>query len=155
VTQQNRLDRERVQQLMMAALDGETSTDEQRELDGLIATHPDVAEEWRRFQRVKEVTTSMSLRTPPDETWDRYWQNTYRRTERGVAWLLVSIGAIVLLGYWAWRAVQAFFEPGSEPLGVRIAIASLTIGLVILAVSVIREKIFTNRRDPYQKEVIR
>ena len=155
MTQQNPLDRERVQQLMMAALDGEISAEEQRELDGLIAAHPDVAHEWRRFQRLTEVTTSMSLRTPPEETWDRYWQNTYRRTERGIAWLLVSIGAIVLAGYWAWRAVLSFFETGSEPLGIRIAIAALTIGLVILAVSVVREKIFTNRRDPYQKEVIR
>lgn len=155
MTHQDPLNRERVQQLMMAALDGEVSSDEQRELDGLIAAHPDVAHEWRRFQRLKEVTTNMSLRTPPEETWDRYWQNTYRRTERGIAWLLVSIGAIVLLGYWAWHAVLAFFETGSEPLGIRLAIAALTIGLVILAVSVIREKIFTNRRDPYQKEVIR
>jgi anti-sigma factor RsiW len=155
VTHQDPLDRERVQQLMMAALDGEISAEEQRELDGLIAAHPDVAHEWRRFQRLKEVTTGMSLHTPPEETWDRYWQNTYRRTERGIAWLLVSIGAIVLGGYWAWHAVLAFFEPGSEPLGIRIAIAAVTIGLVILAVSVIREKVFTNRRDPYQKEVIR
>lgn len=155
MTHNEPLDRERVQQLMMAALDGEIPADEQRELDALIAAHPDVAHEWRRFQRLKEVTTGMSLRTPPEETWDRYWQSTYRRTERGIAWLLVSIGAIVLFSYWAWHAVLAFFEPGSEPLGIRLAIAAVTIGMVILAVSVIREKIFTNRRDPYQKEVIR
>ena len=155
MTHDDSLDRERIQHLMMAALDGEISTGEQRELDALIAAHPDVADEWRRFQRLKEVTTGMSLHTPPEETWDRYWQNTYHRTERGIAWLLVSIGAIVLFGYWAWHAVLAFFEPGSEPLGIRLAIAAVTIGLVILAVSVIREKIFTNRRDPYQKEVIR
>lgn len=155
MTNNESLDRERVQQLMMAALDGEISTEDQRELDALIVAHPDVAHEWRRFQRLKEVTTGMSLRTPPEETWDRYWQGTYRRAERGIAWLLVSIGAIVLFSYWAWHAVLTFLEPGTEPLGIRLAIAALTIGLVILAVSVIREKIFTNRHDPYQKEVIR
>ena len=155
MTHNESLDRERVQQLMMAALDGEITGDEQRELDAVMAAHPDVVHEWRRFQRLKEVTTGMSLRTPPEETWDRYWQGTYRRAERGIAWLLVSIGAIILFGYWAWHAVEAFFEPSAEPLGIRIAVAALTIGLVILAVSVIREKIFTNRRDPYKKEVIR
>jgi len=155
VTQNDPLDRERVQQLMMAALDGEISADEKRELDAAIAAHPDIAHEWLRFKRVKEVTTGMSLRTPPEETWDHYWQGTYRRVERGIAWLLVSIGAIILGGYWAWHMVEAFFETSDEPLGIRIAIAALVVGGVILAVSVAREKIFTNRRDPYQKEVIR
>jgi anti-sigma factor RsiW len=155
VTQNDFTDRDHVQHLMMAALDGEISADEQRELDGLIAEQPDIAHEWQRFVRLKEVTTGMSLRTPPEETWDRYWHSTYRRAERGLGWLLVSIGAIILGGYWAWHAVEAFFDASSEPLGIRIAIAALAIGLVILAVSVVREKIFTNRRDPYQKEIIR
>ena len=155
MTHYDSLDRERVQRLMMAALDGEISPDEQRELDAVVAAHPDVAADWKRFTRVKEVTTGMSLRTPPEETWDRYWQSTYRRVERGIAWLLGSIGAIILGGYWMWHAVEAFFETSDEPLGIRMAIAALVVGGVILVVSVVREKIFTNHRDPYQKEVIR
>ena len=155
MTHHDSTDREHVQRLMMAAFDGEISAAEQRELDALIAGRPDIAHEWQRFTRLKEVTAGMSLRRPPEETWDRYWHSTYRRAERGLGWLLVSIGAIILGGYGAWHAVEVFFDASSEPLGIRIAIAALTIGLVILAVSVVREKIFTNRRDPYQKEIIR
>ena len=147
--------REHAQRLMMAALDGEVSADEQRQLDALLAGHPDLAHEWRRFTRLKEVTAGMSLRTPPEETWDRYWLSTYRRAERGLAWVLVSIGAIILASYWAVHAVEALFETTAEPLPIRIAVAALAVGFVILAVSVVREKIFTNRRDPYQKEIIR
>ena len=155
MTDSQSVDRERAQALMMAALDGEIATAERAELEALLARHPDLASEWRRFTRLKEVTAGMSLRNPPEEIWDRYWESSYRRIERGLAWLLVSAGVVALAGYWIWHAVGAFFEDTSAPLGLRIAIAAVAIGAVILVVSVVREKLFTARRDPYQKEIIR
>ncbi|HVL68149.1 MAG TPA: hypothetical protein VM364_12880 [Vicinamibacterales bacterium] len=147
--------RERAQTLMMAAIDGEISPAGRSELEALLAAHPDLADEWRRFERLKEVTTTMSLKEPPKEVWDGYWQATYRRVERGLAWILISAGAIVLAAYWIWHAVEGFLRDTSTPAGVRLAIAALAIGAAILVVSVVREKLFTARRDPYQKEIIR
>jgi ferric-dicitrate binding protein FerR (iron transport regulator) len=149
------VDRERAQALMMAALDGEISAAERAELDVLVARHADLAAEWQRFTRLKEVTSGMSLRHPPEEIWDRYWDSAYRRVERGIAWILVSAGAAVLAAYWIWHAVEAFFADTTAPLGLKLAISAVTLGLFILALSVVREKVFMARRDPYQKEVIR
>lgn len=149
------VDRERAQALMMAALDGEISAADRAELDALLARHADLAAEWRRFTRLKEVTSGMSLRNPPEEIWDRYWDSTYRRVERGVAWILVSAGAAVLAGYWIWHVVEALFADTTAPVGLRLAIAAVALGLFILAASVVREKVFMARRDPYQREVIR
>jgi ferric-dicitrate binding protein FerR (iron transport regulator) len=149
------LGRERAQALMMAALDGEISPAERAELDALLARHADLAAEWQRFTRLKEVTSGMSLSNPPEEIWDRYWDSTYRRVERGIAWILVSAGAAVLAGYWIWHAVGAFLADTTAPLGLKLAIAAVALGLFILALSVVREKVFLARRDPYQKEVIR
>jgi anti-sigma factor RsiW len=151
--------RERAQALMMAALDGEIPAAERAELDELLASEPELAHEWRRFARLKEVTAGMRLKHPPEEIWDRYWVSTYRRAERGLAWILLSAGAIVLAAYWAWQAAGALLdqlmEDANTPVAIRLAIAAVIVGAVILAVSVIREKIFTNRRDPYQREIIR
>ena len=149
------IDRERVQALMMAAVDGEISDADRRELDAIMSSAPDVAQEWQRFARLKEVTTGMSLRKPPEEVWDRYWQSTYSRTERRVAWVLISLGAIIIVAFAGWNALGEFLQDTTTPLSMRIAIASLLLGGILLAVSVIREKVFTNRRDPYQKEIIR
>jgi ferric-dicitrate binding protein FerR (iron transport regulator) len=153
VTQE--VDRERAHALMMAALDGEATVADRQELETLLAGSPELAAEWRRFQRVKEVTTGMRLQSPPEEVWDRYWTATYRRAERGLGWLLLVAGGLVLAGYWIWHVVEAFLAETGTPLFLRVAIAAVAIGGVILVISVIREKIFTARRDPYQKEVIR
>jgi ferric-dicitrate binding protein FerR (iron transport regulator) len=155
VTGHDAAGRERAQALMMAALDNEISAVEREELDALLSAHPDLAAAWRRFVRLKEVTLTMSLRQPPAEIWDGYWQGTYRRAERGVAWILVSVGAIILAAYWIWHAVEALLGDTSAPLAVRAGLAALGVGLAILAVSVVREKLFTARRDPYQKEIVR
>lgn len=148
------VERERAQGLMMAAVDGEISPDERSELDRMLDQDPELRREWERMGRVKEVTRTMTYRKPPDEVWGRYWTSVYNRFERGIGWILASIGAVVLLGYGAWSGVEALFEDSSVPLFLRLAILAVAVGLAVLAVSVIREKLFTRRHDPY-KEVER
>jgi ferric-dicitrate binding protein FerR (iron transport regulator) len=148
------VDPERSRRLMMAALDGEISPEEQRELDHALETDSEVREEWERMSRVKEVTSTMVMREPPEEVWEEYWTSVYNRTERGIGWVLFSLGSIVLLGYGAWKWAEAVFQTEDLPFLPKAAILGVALGLSILVVSVIREKLFTKTRDPY-KEVKR
>ena len=81
--------RERARHLMMAALDGELSPEERRELDGHLATDERLKSEWVQMTRVKEVTETMGYRELPEEIWDGYWGGIYNRLERGLGWILV------------------------------------------------------------------
>lgn len=155
MTDKPTVDRERAHALMMAVIDGESTAADERELDELVATSPDLGAELARLRRVKEVTTTMTLWQPPAEIWDDYWRSVYNRTERGIAWLLVALGGIVV-GAWAvWQALEGLLENDSLPLYVRIGVFTVALGFVILAFSVVREKFFMRRRDPYEKEVTR
>ncbi len=147
-----RLDRAR--RMMMAALDGELSTEEVGELDRLVESDPALQAEWHRLKQVKEATKTMTLRAPPDEVWDGYWNTVYRRLERGIGWILASIGAIVLLSYGTWMWVRELLADTSLPWFIKGAILALVVGLVIVFVSVIREKLFVRKTDPY-KDVVR
>jgi ferric-dicitrate binding protein FerR (iron transport regulator) len=151
VTRKEYLDRERVNRLMMAALDGEVSADERRELTGILDANPEVRREYEMMSRVKEVTGTMTYKQPPEEVWDRYWTTVYNRVERGVAWILVSVGAVVVLTYGAWKWLEALWGDAGLPLFVKFAILTLAVGFLILAASVIREKLFAYRRDPYKE----
>ncbi|HSF99798.1 MAG TPA: hypothetical protein VLA20_01665 [Vicinamibacterales bacterium] len=152
-------DADRARELMMAALDGEAADKDLAELDRLLTRDQALGDEWRRLNRVKEATTTMTLREPPQEAWDRYWASVYNRTERRVAWLLVGFGAVVLLGYGLWLAVpqlaEALFDATDVPVVVRGAAAALLTGAVLLIVSVIREQLSTKRKDRYDKGVSR
>lgn len=150
---------DRAQILMMAVIDGESTNAERQELERLIAVQPGLREEWDRMSRVKEVTTTMTLQRPSQETWDHYWSSVYNRAERKVAWLLALGGLVVLLAYWLWHVVPAIVEAllgaSDIPLVVRGGIVALLTGAALLLVSVIREQLSTRRTDSYSKGVRR
>jgi len=134
----------------MAALDGELDDAEREDLDRRMAEDPELREEWDRMSAVKEATGRLRLRTPPDEVWDDYWQSVYNRAERGFAWIVVSVSAAVLLGWGAWRALEALLADRDVPIVLKVAVFGVVLGGIVLLVSVVREKWFTGRRDPYR-----
>lgn len=77
--------------------------------------------------------------------------SVYRRVERGIGWILFSVGAIVVLSYGVWRGVQELVGDVTIPWYVKAGVLALSIGIVVLAVSVFREKFFVFRDDPYRK----
>ena len=143
-------DIEHIRGLMMAALDHECSPEDLKILQQALQQNSELEREWQELQRVKEVTNMMSVRKPPDEIWSNYWTRVYARNERRVAWVLVSVGAIVLLSWGLWQGVLHVLAELDMPDFIKFAIGILAIGTVILAVSVVREKLFVNRNDPYK-----
>lgn len=143
-------DRESVRRLMMAVLDGEATPEEAAELERRLEGAPELRAEWERLRRVKEVTSAMKMRRPPDEVWDGYWQGVYRRLERGLGWILVSVGAIILISYGLWTAVRGVLGDADLPLVVKAGFVAALVGGVVLLVSVAREKFFVWKQDPYR-----
>lgn len=145
--------------LIMAVLDDEHSPEDLEELERLAATSAEVRDEWARQQRVKEATSTMTWKEPTSETWDRYWMSVYNKTERKIAWLLVLGGAFVVVAMGLWQAVphlfQTLFGESATPLPMRIAVVAILLGAILLVVSVIREQLTTNKKDPYDKGVSR
>ena len=143
-----------VHALMMAALDGECTDAERRTLEGQLAQRPDLQAEWARLQRVKEVTMTMGVARPPEEFWDQFKRSPLHRSERGIAWTLIAIGAAILgvSALWAW--IEAWLA-ADIPWVMKLASGSVAVGIALLLVSVLRERWVLSRRDPYSKEIER
>jgi hypothetical protein len=144
------MDKQEIRELMMAVLDDESSPEDRRKLDRALADDAVLRFEWEELRKVKEVTNMMSIRKPPDHVWQDYWTSVYARLERGIAWVFISLGVIVTLSWGVWEAVQEISADADVPTLVKIAIAALFVGILILAVSVVREKLFVRRSDPYK-----
>jgi ferric-dicitrate binding protein FerR (iron transport regulator) len=154
VSGENQDRREQMRRRMMAALDGELSGEERAELQRVLAEDGELRIEWERLERVKEATEEMRYREPPEETWEHYWVSVYNRLERGLGWVLVSIGALVLIGYGAWHAIAGLLAESAMPGYIKMAIFLALFGALILLFSVAREKLFVRKGDRY-KEVQR
>lgn len=147
-------DPDRKKWLMMGALDGELTPADQAEWESLLAADATLRQEFEDMKSLREATKSLAIKSPPDEIWTEYWTSVYQRLERGVGWVLVSVGAIVLLSYGVWRGVTKLMADTTLPWFAKAAVLFLGLGLVILLVSVIREKVFVGRHDPF-KDVAR
>jgi ferric-dicitrate binding protein FerR (iron transport regulator) len=145
---------EQQQLLLVKALDGELSTEERRAFDDELATNDEFRREWSHAQALKEVTSTMKFKQPSEETWDRYWAGVYARLERGLAWMLISVGAAVLLAYAGYHAVEAFLADTETPFVLKLATGAVAFGFAVLVVSVIRERWFVRKSDKY-REVVR
>lgn len=147
------MERDRFRMLMMKALDGELAGSEHSEFDNFLHDN-ECADEWAQFRNMKEATMSLKFSAPAPEVWDTYWTSVYNRLERGLGWLLLSLGAVALLAWGAVLAAEELWADGEVPLLMKIAIFSVAGGLFLLFFSIIRERWFTSRHDIY-KEVIR
>lgn len=142
---------ERFQLLLMGAIDNELTPEEWAEFQQLLSQDRARADEWKRYQQLKEVTQAMKFKSPSQEIWDNYWTRVYNRIERGIGWIIFSIGAIILLTYGIFKAVESLIaDPKLEGI-VKVGIIAVILGLVILIVSVVREKFFIQKSDPYKE----
>ena len=144
-------DKARFNQLLMGAVDHELTATEWDEFNHLIENDSEFRKEWQQYKKLKEVTQAMKLKTPPKEVWDNYWMNTYNKIERGIAWIIFSIGAIILITYGLFNAVESIIADPQLVGIIKFGIIAVLLGLVILLVSVAREKLIIRKSDPYKE----
>lgn len=61
-----------------------------------------------------------------------------------------------MFGGWAlWQWIDAVLGDGEMPVVVRLSIVAIAVGLLVLLLSVVRERLFLHRSDPYSREVTR
>ena len=81
--------------------------------------------------------------------------NIYNRIERGIGWIIFSVGCMILITYGLFKAVESIIaDPQLETI-IKVGIIAVIAGTVILLVSVLRERLFVRKTDQYAKEVER
>jgi len=97
------------------------------------------------------MTDSIGFIEPTETEWRAHWEAVYNRLERGTAWVLLSLGATLLLLYGAWHLVADFLLDAAYPLLLRLGVGFAATGTVVLAVSVVRGRIRLYPLDRYEE----
>jgi len=136
--------------LMMGQLDGELNEAESRQLSEHLSDCESCSQQYEAFVQLKKGTSEMKFKPLPEMYWDEYWTHVYNKIERGISWILVSIGAILVLAYSLYQAMDEFFHNPAEPLIMKIGVGVLILGMIVLFISVIREKLMVRTVDKYR-----
>ena len=137
---------ERFQTEGMRLLDGELGVEEKTQYEEHVKNCADCRRELKEIGRVVELTNDLKLRAPDEEFWARYWDGLFHRLERGTGFVLMIAGILVVLAYAVYEAVTSpeFFTVKG------ISIAVILLGLVVVFLSVVRERYHESKSDPYK-----
>ncbi len=140
----------RFKDLMMASLDGELSPEEMQELGRHLAACEECRREFEQLREVTDFVGRIELPRPSEEDMMRYWPSVYAKIERGAGWGLLILGVTIWVAY----GVYLFVTDPSIGALVKLLIALPIVGVLMLLVSVIRERCCVGRTERY-KEVER
>jgi predicted anti-sigma-YlaC factor YlaD len=136
--------------LMMGYLDNELSEEQKKRFEEHLAGCPECAGELKEFQKLKAITDEVTLVEPEDQVWQDYWTGIYNRIERDVGWIIFSVSAILLSIYGGFKLIEEIITDATTGMLLKIGLIALIVGLAILFVSVLRERIYFWSKDRYR-----
>jgi len=140
--------------LYSAYVDGELDAEQTTRVEAYLAEFPAARVEIERLRSLQEVTDAMIIKEAPPEIWEQFWHNIYNQTERGIGWFALVLGAVIVGGFGLYQFVLSIIETPQMPWYLKGGIFALCFGILLLLVSVIRERIFVRKQTRY-KDVIR
>ncbi|MEN8151055.1 MAG: zf-HC2 domain-containing protein [Planctomycetota bacterium] len=145
------MDRKKARELLMGYLDGELDEDDERAIEARLREDPELRRDEREFRRLKQLTDGIEFIEPTEAEWRQHWSFVYNRLERGIGWLLLSVGSLILLLTGAWYLLTDFFLDPEQPFLLRLGVGTAVAGGVFIGVSVARERIRIYRYDRYNE----
>ena len=136
--------------MMMGYLDNELNDEQKRRFEEHLKGCPECTEELKEFRKLKAITDEVTLVEPEDKLWQDYWGGIYNRIERSLGWIIFSIAAMLLIIYGGFRVIEEILKDPTVELIFKVGLLVLLVGLAILFVSVLRERIFFWKRDRYK-----
>ncbi|MGD2294227.1 MAG: zf-HC2 domain-containing protein [Candidatus Aminicenantes bacterium] len=145
------MDHERIKELISSYHDGGLSGEQKKAVEKHVQECVECHKELEEMKKFEEVMSQMELKKPKPEVWQVYWTSVYNRLERRIGWILFSVGAMILLFFGGYKMFESLIRDTDTPFLVKVGILTGLAGLVVLLVSVLRERIFTRKRERYKE----
>lgn len=142
-------------QLISGYVDGELSEDQRQRLEEHLKECQACAGQLQEATEMKEELDMLKFKEPSDVELNRYWSSVYNRLERGIGWIMLSLGSIIALSCWAFFVIEEFVADPGIAAALKIGVAALITGVIVLFVSLVRERLTLRRTDKYSREVQR
>lgn len=145
------MEHKKIKELISSFFDGELDNKEKKLAEEHLQECSECRKEFEGMKEFEEVMGKMEFKKPSKEVWEIYWASVYNRLERRIGWILLSIGVMILLFFGGYEAIKGIIQDPTTPLFLKVGILALLGGVVVLLVSLIRERIFVRKRERYKE----
>ena len=145
------MNHQKIKELISSYNDDELNQEQKKQVEKHLEDCPECRKELEEMRKFEEVMSQMELKKPPGEVWKRYWASVYNRLERRIGWILLSIGAMIILFFGGYKIVEGIIVDPSTSLLLKVGILTALGGIVVLLGSILREQIFVRNRERYEE----
>lgn len=135
-----------IREALSAYLDGELTQQESQKVAVHLRDCQACREVYEDFQRIREDIRRLEFPQPSEEQWRTIMGGFAFKTTRGLGWLLWAAGLAVLVAYGAYEFIR---DPSIHAVE-RIGVLALILGLVLLLVTVLIERVSALKTDKYK-----
>lgn len=140
------MDEDRTKQLLMGLIDGELTDDETRQINELLRRSQSLRDEYEQLLKVNGTLKILSY-TPIDEKHLRQvWRSPFRKLLRGLSYFMIGVGFLALMGL----GLEEFLTHGNENMLVKVSLSGIGVGLLLLFLQVVRDRMILYKQDPYK-----
>jgi anti-sigma factor RsiW len=126
---------------LMKFLDRELDPDDHRRIEREIAASTELRRDLARYRMLRAELASLGR----DIDSPGVWTAVQRRLTRPVGWILLTVGAVVYTGWAAW-----LWANSESDTILKLGLGAVTVGFVLLLVSVLHERWVAYQTDPYR-----
>ena len=133
-------------ELIHGFVDGELTQQEEQQMRQLLDADPEVRRRVEAYGQIKEAIQSAPLKEPDLSSWEDV------ETPPGASsWRALGL-SLFFFGYLGLVAIGLHdFFTGPEPMSSKVMIGSLLVGVGVLLISVIRQRLIELKTDRYQR----
>jgi predicted anti-sigma-YlaC factor YlaD len=145
------MDHQKIKELISSYHDGELEEEQRKKIEEHLQKCAECRREFEEMGKFEEAMRKMELKKPHKEVWEVYWSSVYNRLERQFGWILFSIGAIIFLFFGGYKAVEGIIQDPTIPVIFKVGILAAMGGIVVLLISLARERLFIRKRERYKE----
>lgn len=145
----NTLSCDTCQVLLMGYLDNELDAQQRSDVEAHLDSCAACRAERGAYESLERMVRSMESYSESERALERYWNQTWNRTERKLGWSFTGIGAAIMVGFGLFEFTRSFWNDPSVPLVMRIGVGLGCFGVLVLLGSLIRERIMLRKKERY------
>lgn len=130
----------------MGLIDGELTPEETHKITDLLRKDSQLREEYETLTKTDDQLKGLTFEEPEDKVLKELWKSPYNHAAKNAA-LWMIIGGYCLLAIYG---LFLFFTTGSEGWQIKVPIAAIVIGVLILFTQKLRDRVHTHKVDRYK-----
>jgi hypothetical protein len=130
------IEKEDFQLLLMAAIDGELSAEEQARFEEYLHRDSICRKEWQDYSRLKTMTAGIKFIQPSPEVWKQYRNSIAKRIQHRVHWLFPAIGSSVALIFLVIKISETLLTDPNLQLVFKTGILVILVCAMLLVIPV-------------------